>query len=302
MPKFGLGKGLESLIPKKPTQPTSEEEVKPEIITEEEKPGAVGKEEVIQVDIEKISPNPQQPRKNFDESTLKELADSIKEHGIVQPLVVTKIGEDQFQLITGERRWQAAKLADLVQVPAIVREASEQQKLELSIIENIQRSDLNPMERARAYKRLVSEFGLTQEEVGKKLAKSRVAITNTLRLFNLPEEVQQAVLEGKLSEGHAKAILSLDTEAEQLALFRKVVLHNLSVRDVERGVHKIKGYFRKKIKDPYLQDLEKKLEETLGTKVNIKKRKEGGEIVIDFYSDEEMNGIIDKIVGEETEL
>lgn len=296
MIKFGLGKGLESLIPKK-TKQLASEEIKPEVIGKE-KFEPISKEEIIQIDIEKITPNPHQPRKNFSEIALKELADSIKEHGIVQPLVVTKLDDNQYQLIAGERRLEAAKLAGLVKVPAVVREVSEQQKLELSIIENIQRSDLNPLEKAKAYKKLTDEFGLTQEEVGIKLGKSRAAIANTLRLLNLPEEIQEAILEGKLSEGHAKAILSLDTEAEQLALFRKVILHNLSVRDVERGVHKIKGYFRKKIKDPYLADLEKRLEEALGTKVNIKKRKEGGEIVIDFYSDEEMEEIVNKIVKE----
>lgn len=286
---MGLGRGLESLIPSKKQKDTKTASNFSKI-----------KESVVNLYINSISPNPQQPRQQFDKQTLQELADSIKKHGIIQPLVVSKVASDSYQLIAGQRRWLAAKLLKLREVPAIIRDVNEQEKLEIALVENIQRHDLNPIEEAKAYQKLSGDFNLTQEQIAKKLAKSRAAITNSLRLLTLPEEIQKAIFLGKITEGHAKAILGLDSKEKQLALFKKIITFGLTVRETETGVKKIKiKSFYKKRKDSEVSALEDRLREFLSTKVNIEKKGKGGRIFIEFYSKEELEGIVGRIISED---
>ncbi|HPK27071.1 MAG TPA: ParB/RepB/Spo0J family partition protein, partial [Anaerolineaceae bacterium] len=223
--KSGLGKGLDALIP----------EWKQETLSS-------NANQVVQISIDKIKPNPMQPRKVFDDESLQDLANSIKEHGILQPLILVQTEDaDTYNLIAGERRWRAARLAGLSEVPAIVRTATHQEQLEYSIIENIQREDLNALERARAYQLLVDEFSLTHEEIAQRVGKSRAAVTNTLRLLNLPESAQQALLEDKISEGHARALLSLNSTQAINAALETVLNLGLNVRQTELLVSKLQG-------------------------------------------------------------
>ena len=252
------------------------------------------------INIEKIKPNPYQPRKNFDKVRLQELADSIKEHGILQPLVVTKVKDGEFQLIAGERRLGAAKMVGLSEVPVIIRESSEQEKLELALVENLQRDDLNPIEKAYAFKKLIDEFNFIQQDVAKKIGKSREAVANTLRLLDLPAEIQRAVLNNKITEGHGRAILTLPNIEKQLLLFRKILNKKLSVRQVEAMAKKIIRCLPAKLKpktrkDVYLRDLEDKLSSMLGTRVKLTRKGKKGKIIIEFFSQEELNSIINKI-------
>jgi ParB family chromosome partitioning protein len=285
-----LGRGLRSLIPsiRKP--------IKDELpaVPPVGEPG----ERILELPVDKISPNPMQPRENFAHQDLEDLINSIKEYGIIQPLIVSKIGPDDWQLIAGERRLRAAKILELKTVPAIVRQAAKQEKLELSLIENVQRKDLNPIERARAYQRLIDEFNFTQEEVAKKMGKSRPHVANSLRLLGLPEQIQKALIEEKITEAHAKLILSLDAPKAQLKAFKRILRGGWTVRETEQAIQKIKpskGKF--KIKDFAIQDKEERLREALGTKVEIKKKGEGGRVIIEFYSQEELERIIKKITG-----
>ncbi len=215
----GIGRGLSSLIPQKvkkvATTPGGEAVV--DVISEADK------DRVLHLSPDVIDVNPSQPRKNFASEQLKELADSIKQYGIIQPLIVMQIG-NKYELIAGERRWRAAKILGLATVPVITRQAQEQEKLELALIENLQREGLNSIETALAYRKLIDEFNLTQEELSKRLGKARPTITNILRLLNLPEEIQQALIQGKITESHAKIIIGLDTEAKQLELFKRIIL------------------------------------------------------------------------------
>ncbi len=294
---YGLGRGLSSLIPqKKITEPEKDYNyfgAKPPSAAQNNQDN---RSNVQEIEIIKISPNPHQPRLHFDEEKLRELSASIKEHGIIQPIVVTG-KENQYEIIAGERRFQAAKLAGLQTVPVIVRDATEQQKLELAIIENVQRHDLNSIEEAKSYLKLAEDFDLGQEEIAAKMGKSRSAVANKLRLLRLPVEIQKALAEGKISEGHAKAILALENPEKQRALFEMIVKNNLTVRQVENKTKEISVKTHKRMIniDPEIKALEDGISGKLGTKVKISKSGNGGRIIIDFYSPEELNNIISKI-------
>lgn len=299
--QYGLGRGLASLIPQKktgaPSKPASPTEpggsaLPPVTVSH---PDTAITREIATSD---IVPNPNQPRLHFDEAKLVELTDSIREHGILQPLVVSHLGAGQYELIAGERRLQSAKRAGLVTVPVVVREAGNQEKLELAIIENIQRHDLNPIEEAKAYLRLTDEFGLHQDEVAKKMGKSRPVVSNTLRLLTLPVEIQRAIIEGKISEGHAKALLSIENSEKQRALFELIIKEELTVRETEdkaRAVS-VRSHLRTpREQAPELAAKEEWLTEQLGTKVKIQSRGKGGKITIEYYSNEELNGILGRL-------
>lgn len=294
---YGLGRGLASLIPQK-NVPSGQAGPAPQV------PAKVQTEELqddfLEVPIEKVASNPQQPRHNFDEKEMADLAASIKEHGVIQPLVVAKIAPDQYELIAGERRLKASKLAGLKMVPVIIREESgEREKLELALVENIQRHDLGVLEEARAYKKLIEEFDLTQEEVAVKVGKSRSAVANKVRLLALPIEIQRALQEGKITEGHARSILAVDNPEKQRALFELILKDNLTVRQIEDKVREVTVSTHQRRVGPAsvspFQAEEETLSTRLGTKVIIKKSGNGGKIVIDFYSKEELDNILGKI-------
>jgi ParB family chromosome partitioning protein len=278
--RSGLGRGLEALIP-----------------AADETAGGM-----VQVPIAAISPNPMQPRTALDPEALAELAASIREHGLIQPLVVTRQGPERYQLIAGERRWQAARLAGLSTVPAIVKEASPQQVLELALVENIQRADLNPLEEAAAFRQLVDEFGLSQEQVADRVGKSRVAVTNTLRLLRLPPEIKQALADGSIQEGHARALLGLPASPAQLAALKLVLSRGLNVRQTEELVRRLTAGPRPETAGqpvpPETRSLEEQLRARLGTKVQLFRNRQGrGRVVIHFYSEEELDAIYNAIVG-----
>ena len=282
--RSGLGKGLESLIPTWQSSPTP-----------------VGASEQVQLlPIASISPNPQQPRKIFEEDQLEDLATSIKQHGIIQPLIVIAAeGVDRYTLIAGERRLRAAKLAGLKDVPAIVRTASQQEQLEFAIIENVQREDLNPIERARAYQSLADQFSLTHEDIAQRVGKSRVTVTNTLRLLNLPVVVQQTLQSGEITEGHARSLLALPSARAMEAALDSILSLGLNVRQTELLVSKLSGKAptSKKLttRSAEAEDLENRLRQFFHTKVMLSKGKRGGTISISFYSDEELNAILDRL-------
>lgn len=286
--KHGLGKGLDSLIP--------------DIVGEEEETENEENKAETLIDINKVEPNREQPRKIFNEDALQELADSIKQYGIIQPLVVQK-RDDYYEIIAGERRWRAAKKAGLKQVPVIVKELSEQEIVEISLIENIQREDLNPIEEALAYKRLLEEFDLKQDEVAEKVSKSRAAITNSLRLLKLDKRVQQMLVDEMITPGHARAILNIEDPDEQYEFSQKIFDEKMSVRDVEKEIRKLKDKDKKKNKpEPeeidqellnQLKEMEELLKQKTGTKVQISpKNRESGKIEIDYFSTEEFEKII----------
>ena len=255
---------------------------------------------VMTVGVEEIIPNPYQPRTNFDPNKLQELSDSIIAHGIIQPLVVSHSKEGGYELIAGERRLEASKLAGLDKVPVVVREATEQNKAEWALIENIQRDNLNPIEEAQAYERIKEDFNLTQDEIAKKVGKSRSSVANILRLLNLPEEIQDALTTGKITEGHARTILALKDEQKQLDLFNSILKEGLNVRQVEgvtKGIKVSKNYKLKKDVDPDLLDIENKIADNLNTKVKIRGIKNNGKILIDYYSEEELGQIVGKLRG-----
>jgi ParB family transcriptional regulator, chromosome partitioning protein len=281
-----LGRGLGSLIPPKTAK--SDFKISPSIVGDY-------KDKILQLETGTIKINPFQPRQRFDDSELNELMESIKEYGIIQPLIVCPDGNG-FELIAGERRLRAAKKLNLAKVPVIVRAAGEQEKLELALIENIQRENLNPIETATAYHRLVEEFNLTQEEVAKKVSKSRPSVANTLRLLNLPQEIQLALIEEKITEGHAKYLLGVEGEAKQMNLFRKILHNNLTVRDTDNEARRMGGTKAARIKINYTdKDKEFALRQFFGTKVEIIRKGVGGQIIINFFSEEELNGMINKI-------
>ncbi len=267
---------------------------------------------IFWIDIDKIVPNPFQPRREFDEAQLQSLADSIRQYGVLQALVVTRKEvpkEDgglavEYELIAGERRLRASKLAGLQQVPVLIKvgdEANDLMKLELAIIENIQREDLNPVDRARAFQRLIDEFGFKHIEIGKKVGKSREYVSNSVRLLALPNEILDALSMGKISEGHARPLMMLgDRAEEQMTLFKEIMYKKLTVREAEAIGRRIAyDKIRKKgvTLDPETQELEEKLTETLGTRVSIEKRENGGKILIDFFSPEDLHAILDLIKG-----
>lgn len=281
----GLGKGLGALIPE-----LEEENLSPQ----------------AEVAIELIEPNPYQPRKEFSDEKLAELADSIKTHGIIQPLLVREF-QGKYQLIAGERRLRAAKLVGLPTVPIVIRDISEQSMMEIALVENLQREDLNPIEEAIAYQRLMDEFQVTQEDVAKKVGKSRPAIANTLRLLNLPQEVQSDLANGMLTMGHARALLGLRTSEEQKQAWKQIQEQELSVRATEELIHRLnetpivsretkKAIPKKSFsKDPNIADIEDQLQQVLGTKVIIKTIGIGGKIEIDYYSEEDFERICEKL-------
>lgn len=280
----GLGRGLGALIPQGDD-------------ADEQQQGSG----LRTVALEAIVPNPHQPRSHMDEDALDELAASIEEHGLIQPLIVNDNGDGQYTLIAGERRWRAAQRAGLEQAPVVVKEASPQDMLELALIENIQRADLNPLEEAAAYRQLIEEFGLTQAQVAKRVGKSRPAVANTVRLLELPDRVQEAVVNGEISGGHARALLGLPTEEMRVNTMRTVIRKGYSVRQTEALVRKLTSAARPRSREkertpPEVVALESQFQQSLGTRVNIQKGSKGGRVVIHFYSDEELHAIYEAIV------
>jgi len=287
----GLGRGLGSLIPQKPVASTISEEHKDIVLPEM-------KNQLVQIPIDLIETNPFQPRKVFSHQELEELIESIKKYGLLVPLIVTKtpIG---YQLIAGERRLRSAKIAGLKTVPATVRTANDQEKMEIALIENIQRRDLNPIEKAFGYQRLMNEFNLTQEEVADKMSVSRSVVGNTVRFLSLPDEIQKALADAKISEGHAKVIAGLDSEKEQLEFLNKVLTLNFTVRDAEAESRKLrparKPVKTRNAKDPITEDFEDRIREKVNTKVKINRKGDGGTIEIEFYSNEDLNSIVEQL-------
>jgi len=287
----GLGRGLSSLIPQKVNKVavTSSGDAVINVTS------ASDKGKVLQLKPEQIGLNPMQPRKNFNEHQLHELVESVKQYGIIQPLIVTQ-KNGKYELIAGERRLRAAKALGLATVPAIVRQADEQQKLELALVENLQREDLNAIETAIAYRKLIDEFNLSQEELAVKVSRSRPVVTNTLRFLNLPEEIQNALIEGKITEGHAKIIVGLETEAQQFALYKKILLNKMSVDQSLKETRVMGGTKQARIKINYAdKDKEFAFRQFFGTKAEVKRKGKGGEVVIYFYSDEELGELVAKI-------
>jgi len=276
--KFALGKGLGALIPE-------------DIDVKEE-----AEKNLININL--IKSNDEQPRKTFDDEKIAELAQSIKEHGIIQPIILSK-KDDYYVIVAGERRWRAAKLLGLKEVPALVMDLSEKSILEVSLIENIQRQDLNPIEEAIAYKKLLTDFNLTQEELSKRIGKSRVSISNTIRLTNLCDTVKQYLIDEVISEGHGRALLAVTDEKLQCELAQKVIDESLSVRELERLIKNInagkKERERKRELDPYYKDITERLQDYLGTKVNISNKNNKGKIEIEYYSNEDLQRILEII-------
>lgn len=285
--KMGLGKGLDSMIPPKMNQTESPV-----------KDGKVLKSGETIVKINEVEPNKDQPRKNFNEEALKELSDSIKLHGIVQPLVVSK-QDNYYEIIAGERRWRAAKMAGLREVPVVIKDYSPQEIMEVALIENIQREDLNPVEEAKAYQRLIKEYDLKQEEVAEKVSRSRTAITNSLRLLKLGDQILNMLVEETISSGHARALLGISDPDLQYEAALKVIEGNLSVRETEKLVKSINNPSEKKapkkeLKNDFVyKDLEERLKQKIGTKVSINRKSENqGKLEIEYYSQEELEKIV----------
>ncbi|HEY3060620.1 MAG TPA: ParB/RepB/Spo0J family partition protein [Chloroflexota bacterium] len=277
----GLGRGLGALIPRATTG-------------------------LRDIAVEAVRPNPRQPRHNFDQQELEELAQSIREHGVLQPILVSQQTDGTYQLITGERRWRAVQLAGLETVPALVKETTPLASLEMALVENIQRSDLNPLEEAHAFRQLLDEHGMTQEQLAQRIGKSRVAVTNTLRLLQLPEAVLKALADGEITEGHARAILTANDDTRRLALLAHVLEGHLSVRDTEalarefnmdRPMDEIRP---PETVDPETERLEDAFRHALGTRVRLVRGRNGGRLIIHFYSDEELQGIYEAIVRDES--
>jgi ParB family chromosome partitioning protein len=281
MQKKALGRGLDTLIP----------------VARPSTAGRDDGEQIVHLPLSEIAVNPYQPRRIFDSEALQELADSFKAKGIIQPVLVRRLGDGQFQLIAGERRLRAAKLAGLGWIPAIVRAASDAESMEIALIENLQRKDLNPIEAGRAFQRLMKEFGLTQEELSARIAKERSSIANTVRLLSLPTEVQAWVEEAQLSLGHAKVLLALANPDEQIRFGRKVVKERLSVRDLERLISPGRSLKARRPGQIGANPLEEQLKRKLGTKVRLIAGKTGGKIVIEYYSPGELDRLVDVILG-----
>jgi ParB family transcriptional regulator, chromosome partitioning protein len=282
--KTGLGRGLDSLIPVQESQQL-----------------ASG---IQHIPVNSISPNPRQPRTNFDPQELAELAASIREHGIIQPLVLAATEEnDKYCLIAGERRLLAARQAGLASIPAIIRQASQQELVEVALVENVQRADLGPLEAAEAFRQLSEEFQLSHEEIAARVGKSRTAVTNTLRLLKLPASVQNALASRRISEGHARALLALTTPQAQAAALETILKHDLNVRQTEDLVRKMNGDKPspqpKPAPPPELVALEERLRSQLGTKVSLTHGRRGGTLVIHYYSDEELDSLVERILGSE---
>jgi ParB family transcriptional regulator, chromosome partitioning protein len=280
--KGGLGRGLDALIPIETRQNNGE---------------------IPLIAVDQIIANPRQPRQEMSEDGLKDLAASIAEHGILQPLILTQNSFDnQYTLIAGERRLRAARMAGLEAVPAIIRQATDQERLELALIENVQRADLTPLETAEAYSKLSEEFGLSHEEIATRVGKNRTTVTNTIRLLKLSEAARAALGNGKISEGHARALLSLNTPQSQSAALQNILIHDLNVRQTEELVRRLSGEKKPSTPKPPLSEeiksLEERLQSHLGTRVNLHHGKKGGSLVIHYYSDEELNSLISQILQE----
>lgn len=263
---------------------------------------------LIDVPVRAIAPNPRQPRSQLDERALNELADSIREHGLIQPLIVVRTSEEQYTLIAGERRWRAAQIAGLESVPVVIKDAAPQQMLEMALVENIQRADLNPLEEASAFKQLIEEFGLTQEQIAQRVGKSRVTVANTLRLLKLPEPIKARLADGLITEGHARALLIITDSLVQQRLLSQIVKHGLNVRQTEELVRRLIEDHPTAVKKPSsgapqrssgadTRALEERMRRALGTKVILSRSKKGGTIVIHFYSEEELDAIYRRIVS-----
>lgn len=276
--KGGLGRGLDAIIPA----------------------GEVPRSGTDFIPIEKIIPNPRQPRTIMAEEGLQELAESIRQHGILQPIIVTNDSPDHYILIAGERRWRAAQIAGLTSVPVILREVNDRDRLEMALIENVQREDLMPLETAEAYRQLAEDFSMTHEEIATQVGKSRTSITNTLRLLKLPEVVQHALLTGEITEGHARALLGLNTTQSQTAVLQMIMRNGLNVRQTEDLVKKYGGekpVTRQKPEIPVeIKEIEEQLRTRLGTRVTVNHGKKGGSLVIYYYSNEELNSVLDSIL------
>lgn len=290
-----LGRGLDALLP------TDIDEFVAESLPSKLKTGG---EQVVELDPGKIKPNPHQPRVEFGQSDLRDLTASIKTHGILQPLVVIELKTGVYQLVAGERRLRAAKLAGLKKVPTIVRSFNEQEQLELAVIENIQRADLKPLEVAVAYTKLIDQFNLTHEQIAKRVGKAASTVSNTVRLVNLPHPAKLALQESKISEGHARAILSLDEPALQLQLLEMIIKSKLTVREAEEAARRLKsGDQLRPIKARQIRSehsaLTNSLGKVLGTKVMIQKTAKGGKLMIEYYSDEELSRIASQIAGQD---
>jgi ParB family chromosome partitioning protein len=282
-----LGRGLSALIPTTP-------------------PAAHAGSSVDTVDIDLVVPNPQQPRRHFDDAALQELAESIAEHGVLQPLVVTKVPSDlgpaTYQLIAGERRLQASRRAGLTRVPVVIMEATDAQLLEIALVENIQRQDLNPIEEAIAFKRLAEDFSMTQEQIAKRVGRSRVAVANTVRLLSLEDDIRASLVSGQISEGHARALLAIDDRATRLDAWRRIVADALTVRQAEEIAKQLKatqgvrrdGRSLRRI-DPQTRAIEDDLRSALGARVALVRARTGGRIIISFHNDDELDGIVTRI-------
>ncbi len=283
--KGGLGRGLSALLP-----------------------GAGGVEEV---DIDLVTPNPEQPRLQIDPEALDQLAASIREHGVLQPVVVSRLIADSgvvtYQLIAGERRWRAARLAGHARIPVVVRETTPHEMLELALVENLQRSDLGPLEEARAYRRLIDDFGMSQETVARRVGRGRVAVANVVRLLNLPAAIKDGLTAGTISEGHARALLGLPDEDARLAVYAEVVARGLTVRETEELVRRLRDAPvaapapkpARRVPDPSLAAIEERLQAALSTRVQLQRGRKGGRIVIQFYGDEDLEALLNRLLGEE---
>ncbi|HOB19651.1 MAG TPA: ParB/RepB/Spo0J family partition protein [Candidatus Atribacteria bacterium] len=283
--KKGLGRGLDALFESYGAEPK----------TDGEKTG------IKMLKITDIDPNPYQPRKSFDEGKIQELAESIKQHGVVQPIAVKKQG-DRYMIIAGERRWRAARAAGLTEIPAVTMDLSEREIIEVALIENLQREDLNPIEEAQGIKLLIEQYKLTQEEVAERLGRSRPAIANTLRLLNLSPQIQDHLVNGRLTEGHARALLGISDLKLRDQVAQRIIEKGLSVRDTEQLIKKITGYQKAKKKTKaekpvYLMELEMNLEEALGTRVQITPGKKKGIIEIEYYGDDDLERILEKLTA-----
>ena len=286
--KTGLGKGLDTLIPSAVAEPKKSKKDKEVVV---EKPDSI-------VDINKVEPNREQPRKNFDEDALLELAESIKQFGLLQPILVQD-RKTYYEIIAGERRWRASKIAGLKEVPVIIRNYTEQEIVEISLIENIQREDLNPIEEALAYKRLMNEFNLKQDEIAERVSKSRTAVTNSMRLLKLCDEVQQMIINDMISTGHARAIISIENPEEQYALAQKIFDEKMSVRDVEKYIKNMNKPVKEKKKinkslEVIYQEKEEVLKQALSTKVSVSGKGDGtGKIEIEFFSHDDFDRLME---------
>lgn len=293
----GLGKGLDSLIPEKNTSQSAQpEKSKKADIAEKAGTG----EQMMKISL--VEPNREQPRRNFEEDALLELADSIKQYGVLQPLIVRK-RDDYYEIIAGERRWRAAKMAGVKEVPVIIKDYNQQEILEIALIENIQRENLNPIEEAMAFKKLLEEFNLKQDEVAERVSKSRTAVTNSMRLLKLDGRVQQMIIDDMISTGHARALLAIDDPEQQYALANRIFDEKLSVRETEKLIKDLKNpkkqKEKKKIENAFIyEDLENRMKEVLGTKVHVSAKGKGkGKIEIEYYSDKELERMFDMIMS-----